>query len=42
MSHDDNKMHAPGTFVLALIFLLWFIVIYFVQWFALWDNWPIG
>ena len=39
MSDDDNKIHAPGSLVLALIFLGWFILVYFVQWTALWKNW---
>lgn len=39
MSNDDNKMHAPGSFVLALIFLGWFAAAYFVQWAALAKNW---
>lgn len=34
-----EKMHAPGSFVLALIFLAWFAIVYFTQWIALSKNW---
>ena len=36
---DDDKMVAPGSFVLALIFLAWFAVVYATQWVALSQNW---
>jgi hypothetical protein len=36
---QDQKFHAPGSLVLAFIFLAWFIVAYFVQWSALAKNW---
>lgn len=39
MSNEKEKMHAPGSFVLALIFLAWFAVVYFTQWIALSKNW---
>jgi len=42
---DNNtpkeKMHAPGSFVLALIFLAWFAIVYFTQWLALSKNWTV-
>ena len=41
MSGNENKMHTPGSFVLALIFLTWFVVAYFVQWAALSQNWVV-
>jgi hypothetical protein len=45
MSNNNNetkeKMHAPGSFVLALIFLAWFMVVYFTQWLALSKNWTV-
>ena len=41
MGNDDNKMHAPGSFTLALIFLAWFVLAYVVQWMALGENWYI-
>ena len=34
-----EKMEAPGTMVLAIVFLSWFILVYFVQWAALRGNW---
>ncbi len=37
--NGKEKMHAPGSFVLGLIFLVWFIVAYFTQWAALARNW---
>lgn len=37
--NEKEKMHAPGSFVLALIFLAWFAVVYFTQWIALSKNW---
>ncbi len=36
---SHKKSHAPGSFVLALIFLAWFIIAYFFQWSALAKNW---
>ncbi|MFO1480780.1 MAG: hypothetical protein U1F40_11330 [Turneriella sp.] len=44
MSNNNDskeKMHAPGSFVLALIFLAWFMVVYFTQWLALSKNWTV-
>jgi hypothetical protein len=45
MSNQTNgqkeKMHAPGSFVLALIFLAWFAIVYFTQWIALSKNWVV-
>lgn len=38
-SNEKEKMHAPGSFVLALIFLAWFAIVYFTQWIALSKNW---
>lgn len=39
--NNDKKFHAPGSFVLALIFLAWFIIVYFTQWIALSNLWDI-
>ena len=39
MSENKEKMETPGSFVLAIIFLIWFVVVYFTQWFALTKNW---
>ncbi|GAB4421975.1 MAG: hypothetical protein OHK0011_00230 [Turneriella sp.] len=39
--NQKEKMHAPGSFVLALIFLAWFMVVYFTQWLALSKNWTV-
>ncbi|MDH4129386.1 MAG: hypothetical protein OEV44_11555 [Spirochaetota bacterium] len=41
-NHDEKEIKTPGTFVLAIIFLVWFIVIYFVQWLALSDVWNLN
>jgi len=41
MSKEKEKMHTPGSFVLGLIFLGWFVLVYFVQWAALAQNWVI-
>lgn len=37
--NGKEKMEAPGSFVLGMIFLAWFVVVYFVQWAALSRNW---
>ena len=37
--NGGEKMHAPGSFVLGVIFLAWFVLVYFTQWAALWKNW---
>ena len=37
--HDGH--HAPGTFVLTLIFLLSFAIYYFANWKALADVWHV-
>jgi hypothetical protein len=36
-----GKMHAPGTLVIAFIFLAWFVVFYIFQWGLLASKWPI-
>ena len=42
MAHEDKgKMHAPGTLVLVLIFLAWFVLLYLEQWGLLASKWPI-
>jgi len=38
---EKNEHHAPGTAVLAIIFLLTFAVYYFANWKALADVWPV-
>jgi len=37
----SDEVKTPGSFTLAIIFLVWFIIAYFVQWAALWDNWAV-
>ena len=40
MAGNDGKFHAPGVFVLALIFLVTFVVIWYahLKWLSgLWD-----
>ncbi len=32
-------MHAPGSFVIAIIFLAWCAIVYVTQWAALANNW---
>ncbi len=39
---DKDKMEAPGVFILALIFLVLFIVIWFMHHKWLTQLWPIG
>ncbi|MDH5655005.1 MAG: hypothetical protein OEZ34_03800 [Spirochaetia bacterium] len=39
MSNNNEKMEAPGSLVLAIIFLVWFVVVYATQWAALTKNW---
>jgi len=36
---EKKKFVAPGSFVLALIFMAWFAIVYFTQWAALSENW---
>jgi len=39
--HDDAEHRTPGTFVLAMIFLLSFAVYYFANWMWLSDVWHV-
>ena len=41
MSNENKKtkFHAPGSFALAIIFVIWVAVVYFTQWIALAQNW---
>ena len=36
---EDKKFKAPGSFVLGVIFLAWFVIVYVTQWMALSTNW---
>lgn len=38
---SKKKFETPGSFVLAMIFLAWFVLAYFFQWAALQQNWVI-
>jgi cytochrome c oxidase subunit 1 len=40
-SWEPEQHRAPGTFVLALVFLLAFAVYFFANWGALADAWPV-
>lgn len=40
-SREGEGHHAPGTLVLALVFLLSFAVYYFANWKALADVWHV-
>jgi hypothetical protein len=37
-----QRFEAPGTYLLVLIFLAWFIVMYVVAHFNLAQAWPVG
>ncbi len=39
MSENKEKFHAPGTFTLAIIWFLWFVILYATNWLALSENW---
>jgi len=41
-NNNEEEVKTPGTVVLAVIFLIWFIIIYFVQWLALGDLWNVN
>jgi cytochrome c oxidase subunit 1 len=41
MDEKNSGFEAPGTFVLALIFLAVFILYYFLNWKWLASLWPI-
>jgi hypothetical protein len=38
---ESGDHHAPGTFALAIIFLLTFALYYFANWTALADVWQL-
>ena len=40
--HDTSKFEAPGTFGLALLLLVSFVVYYFINWKYLASVWPLG
>ena len=40
-NHEDAEHRTPGTFVLAMIFLLSFAVYYFANWMWLSDVWHV-
>ena len=37
----EEKVGAPGSFALAIIFLLWFILMYVVNYRLLSQAWPV-
>lgn len=41
MSNEDKKLQAPGTFVLAIIFLITFVAVYFLNLKYLSSIWEI-
>ena len=41
-AHDHSKFEAPGTFGLALLLLVTFVVYYFINWKYLASVWPLG
>jgi cytochrome c oxidase subunit 1 len=42
MAEKGGGFEAPGTFILALIFLVAFIIYYFLNWKWLASVWPVG
>ncbi len=40
-AEKHKGFEAPGTFVLALLFLGWFILMFIVAWFSLGRLWPV-
>jgi cytochrome c oxidase subunit 1 len=40
--HDTGSFEAPGTFVLALLLLVSFVVYYFINWKYLASVWPLS
>jgi cytochrome c oxidase subunit 1 len=40
--HGSSSFEAPGTFVLALVLLVTFIVYYFINWKYLASVWPLS
>ena len=40
--HGSAGFEAPGTFVLALVLLVSFVVYYFINWNYLAAVWPLG
>ena len=41
-AHDSGGFEAPGTFVLAMLLLVTFVVYYFINWKYLASVWPLG
>ena len=42
MEEKRGGFEAPGTFILAVIFLIVFIIYYFLNWKWLASVWPVG
>jgi cytochrome c oxidase subunit 1 len=40
--HKDGGFQAPGTFILALVFLISFLIYYFLNWKWLASVWPVS
>lgn len=40
--HGSGGFHAPGTFILAMILMVCFVVYYFINWDYLSSVWPMG
>lgn len=40
--HGSAGFEAPGTFVLAMLLLVTFVVYYFINWKYLASVWPLG
>jgi cytochrome c oxidase subunit 1 len=41
MAENKGGFEAPGTFVLAMVFLVAFIIYYFLNWKWLSNVWPV-
>jgi len=41
-AHDTKSFEAPGTFALAMLLLVTFVVYYFINWKYLASVWPLG
>ncbi|MFC1602502.1 cbb3-type cytochrome c oxidase subunit I [Pseudomonadota bacterium] len=40
--HDHSEFEAPGTFILAMVLLVSFVVYYFINWKYLSEVWPLS
>ncbi len=39
--HEEKGFEAPGTLVLVLVFLAWFVLAFIVAWSSLGRAWPV-